>query len=76
MKMRMDQSARNVRAEIEIARPGSPKEIHVKFRLPKTHQLQTATVNGSPTRIGGIHNDTVIASTGNATNFEVVAEFN
>ena len=76
MKMRMDQSARNVRAEIELARPGSPKEIHVKFRLPKTHSLQTATVNGNPTRIGGIHNDTVITSTGNATNFEVVAKFN
>lgn len=76
MKMRTDQAAKNVRAEIELSRPGSPKEIQVKFRLPKTHQLQTATVNGRPTQIGGIHRDTVIASTGNATHFEVVAAFN
>jgi hypothetical protein len=76
MKMRTDQAAKNVRADIELGRPGSPKKIQVKFRLPKTHQLQTATVNGSPTQIGGIGRDTVIASTGNATNFEVVAAFN
>jgi hypothetical protein len=73
--MRTDPAAKNVRAQIELARPGSPKEIQVKFRLPKTHQLQTVAVNGRPIPIGGIHRDTVIASTGNATNFEVVAAF-
>lgn len=76
MKMSTDQTAKNVRAEIELAQPGALQEIYVKFRLPKTHQLQTATVNGHPTQVGGIHRDTVIASSANATNFEVVAAFN
>jgi hypothetical protein len=75
MKMSTDEAAKKVRAMIELARPGAPKKIHVKFRLPKTHQLQTATVNGSPSQMGGIHHDTVIVSTANATNFEVVAAF-
>jgi hypothetical protein len=76
MKMRTDRAAKNVRAEIELARPGSPKEIHVKFRLPKTHSLQTATVNSRPTQIGGLHRDTVITFTGNETKFEIEAAFN
>jgi hypothetical protein len=75
MKMRMDAAAGKVRAMVELARPGSPKEIQVKFRLPKTHSLQAAMVNGSPAQIGGIHRDTVIASTGDAMKFEVVGEF-
>jgi hypothetical protein len=75
MKMKMDQAAKNVRAEIQLARPGSPKQIHVKFRLPKTHSLQTATVNGRPAQIGGIHRDTVTASTENTAKFEVVVAF-
>jgi hypothetical protein len=75
MKMRTDQAAKTIRAQIELARPGSPKEIQVKFRLSKTHPLRMATVNGNPAQLGGIHRDTVIASTENATHFEVVAAF-
>jgi hypothetical protein len=75
MKMRADRAGNNVRAEIQLTRPGTPPEIQVKFRLPKTLQLQAATVNGRPTPIGGIHRDTVMASTENATNSEIVAAF-
>lgn len=75
MKMKADQAARNVRAEIALAQPGTPKEIQVKFRLPKTHRLQMTTVNGRPTQIGGIHGDTVIVSTADEKNFEVVTKF-
>jgi hypothetical protein len=75
MKMRSDKGAKNVRAEIELARPGAPKEIQVKFRLPKVNQLQTATVNGRPAQITGMHSDTVTVSTANATKFEVIAAF-
>jgi hypothetical protein len=75
VKMKTDQAAKNVRAEIQLARPRPPKEIQVKFRLPKTHQLQTATVNGRPIQIGGMHRDTVTVATANATNFEIVAAF-
>jgi hypothetical protein len=76
MKMRTDHSAKNVRAQIQLVRLGLPKEIQVKFRLPKMHQLQMVAVNGRPTQIAGIHGDTVIASTGNAAYFEIVAAFN
>ena len=75
MKMKTDQTAKNVRAEIALTRPGTPKEIQVKFRLPKTHQLQMAMVNGHSTQIGGIHGDAVIVSTADEKNFEVVTKF-
>lgn len=76
MKMKTDQAAKKVRAEIQLARPGSPKEIQIKFRLPKSHQLQTAMVNDRATQIAGMHGDTVTVNTANAMNFEVVAAFN
>lgn len=75
MKMRTDQAAKTVRAEIELARPGSPREIQVKFRLPKTHPLRSLTVNGRPAQIGGVHRDTAIVPTANARSFEVVGEY-
>ncbi len=76
MKMKTDQAAKKVRAEIQLSRPKPPREFQIKFRLPKTHQLHTATVNGRTSQIGGIHRDTVTVFTANATNFEVIAAFN
>jgi hypothetical protein len=61
-----------VTATVELARPGSPKEIHVKLRLPKGSPLRTVTVNGQPATIGRVQNDTVIISTGKELRFEVV----
>jgi hypothetical protein len=76
MKMRTERSAKNIRAEIQLARPRLPKEIQVKFGLPKTRQLERVAVNGRPTQIGGRDRDSVIAPTGNTAYFEIVAAFN
>lgn len=75
MKMKTNLAAKAVRAEIELARAGSPKEIQVKVRLPKTHQLHAVTVNGRAAQIGGPHGDTAIVSKANARSLEVVSEF-
>ena len=57
---------------MELARPGEPKELHVKLRLPSQSRLQSVTVNTRPGTIGGPHNDTVIIKTGNEKVFEVI----
>jgi hypothetical protein len=55
-----------------LARPGAPKEIHVKLRVPRQNPIKTATVNGRPGTLGGPHKDTVIIRTGGERQFEVV----
>ncbi|SPE33821.1 hypothetical protein SBA3_2060017 [Candidatus Sulfopaludibacter sp. SbA3] len=37
--------------------------------------MKTATVNGRPATIGGVHNDTVIIHTGSEKHFEVVGQY-
>jgi len=64
--------AKRVVAKVELARPGEPKEIHVKLRLPSRSTLQSVTVNSQAGTIGGPHNDTVIIKTDNEKVFEVV----
>ena len=64
--------AKKVTATVELARAGSPKEIHVKLRMPKQTPVRTVTVNGRPATLGGPHNDTVIIATGAEKRFEVV----
>ena len=66
---------KSVVATVELARAGSPKELHVKLRMPLANAVKTATVNGKPATIGGVHNDTVIVPTGNARHFEVVGTY-
>jgi hypothetical protein len=65
-------AAKTVTATVELARAGSPKEIHVKLRMPKQSPVRTVTVNGRPATLAGPHNDTVIIATGNERRFEVV----
>ncbi|HEV2446902.1 MAG TPA: hypothetical protein VGS58_13320, partial [Candidatus Sulfopaludibacter sp.] len=65
-------ATRRVTASVVLARAGAPRELHVKMRLP--YPLRRATVNGRPAAIGGPHNDTVIALTAGARNFEIVGE--
>ena len=65
-------SPKTVSANVELAEPGSPGEIHVKLRLPPGTPLQSVVVNGSPARLGGRRNDTVIIRTGSKKRFEVV----
>ena len=62
-------------AVVELAEAGSPKEVHVKLRLPKNQVLRTVTINGNPASFGGAHNDTVIIPAGKDQHFTVVAEF-
>ena len=74
-KMAAKPAAKSISATVELARPGAPKELQVKFRLPAQNTLQKVTVNGKAGTIGGLHNDVAIFPTANQRRFEVVAEF-
>ena len=67
--------SKSVVATVDLARAGAPKELHVKLRMPLANAVKTATVNGRPAIIGGVHNDTVIIQTGNEKHFEVVGVY-
>jgi hypothetical protein len=60
---------------VELARAGAPKELHVKLRMPLASAVKTATVNGKPAPIGGVHNDTVIVQTATEKHFEIVGQY-
>ena len=67
-------ATKSVAATVELARPGAPKEIQVKLRVPKQTPLQSVTVNGHPAKIEGKHNDTVVIATGSQKHFEVIGQ--
>jgi len=71
-KMLAKPADKRVVATVELARAGAPRELHVKLRLPIQSPLETVTVNGRQASIGGLHNDTVVISTGSEKHFEVV----
>ena len=62
-------------ATVDLARSGSPSELHVKLRLPLDRKLESVTVNNRPTTLGGVHNDSVIIPTNGTTRFELLAKF-
>jgi hypothetical protein len=66
--------SKSVTATIELARPGAPKEIHVKLRVRKQAPLRSATVNGRSAQLSGKHGDTVVIATGKEKHFEVVGQ--
>jgi hypothetical protein len=72
LRMQHRPQTKNVVATVELARTGSPKELQVKMRMPAANAIKTATVNGRPATLGGIHGDTVIVSTGTEKHFEIV----
>ena len=72
LKMASDLAAKKVTATVELARLGAPRELQVKFRLPKQNTLQSITVNGRPVALGGAHNDVAIFPTRNEKRFEIV----
>jgi hypothetical protein len=74
-QMAPDRSASRFRAIVDLERPGSPKEIQVKVRLPKQYTLRDVKVNNRRGRIGGTHQDSVIIQTGSERHFEISAEF-
>jgi len=67
-------AAKTVVSTVELARPGAPRELHVKLRMPLQNAVKSATVNGRPAALGGLHNDTVIVTTGTERHFEVVGQ--
>jgi hypothetical protein len=67
-------ATKSVVATVELARPGAPKEIQVKLRVPKQTPLQSVTVNGHPAKIQGKNNDTVVIATGSQKHFEVIGQ--
>src|SRR6266487_3488034 len=70
--LRTNPKAKRIVAKVELPRPGEPKELYVKLRLPSQSTLQSVTVNSRPGTIGGPHKDTVIIETDNEKVFEVV----
>jgi hypothetical protein len=75
MKIIADARAKNIQAGVDLERPGSPKEIQIKLRVPKQYALRKPIVNGRPAEIGGPHNDSVIVQTGREQHFKISAEF-
>jgi hypothetical protein len=67
--------SKSVAATVELARAGAPKELHLKLRMPLANAVKTATVNGKPATLGGLHNDTVLVQTGSEKRFEVVGHY-
>jgi hypothetical protein len=64
--------AKTVVARVELARPGEPKELYVKLRLPAKDKIRSASVNRRSVGVAGPQNDTVIIQTGNEKVFEVL----
>ena len=71
-RLTADPAAKTVTATVDLARPGAPKELHVKLRTPTP--LRAVTVNGRQGALGGLHNDTVIIPTGGEKQFVVVGQ--
>jgi hypothetical protein len=67
-------SSKSVVATVELARSASPKEVQVKLRMPLDSAVKSATVNGRPATLGGVHGDTVIFQPGSEKRFEVVGQ--
>lgn len=68
-------NSKTVTATVELARAGSPRELHVKLRLPSQHTLGRVIVNGQQANLGGAHNDTAIVQTRNDKRFEIVGSY-
>lgn len=74
-KIAADANSKIATATVVLAGVRAPKDLHVKFRLPKGNTIQNVTVNSRPAKLAGPHNDAVIFSPGPAKHFEVVAHF-
>lgn len=67
--------SKTIVATVELPRPGGPREIQVKLRLPTEHVLQLVSVNGQRAGLSGVHRDTVVIVTGREKTFEVVGHY-
>lgn len=75
LQLRHRPQTKSVTATVELTRAGSPKELHVKLRMPVANAVKVATVNGRPATLGGLHGDTVIVTTGAEKHFEIVGTY-
>ena len=73
-RLAANMSARTATARVELAKGPLPRELSVKFRLPKENGLRSATVNGKPAKIGGTHGDSVIITPGTERQFEIAGQ--
>ncbi len=67
-------SGKTTTAGVNLANGPAPRELSVKFRLPKESRLKSATVNGKPAQIGGTHNDCVIITPGTERQFDIAGQ--
>jgi len=65
---------KRIRATVELPKVGTPKEVQLKLRVPKSAAFKTVTVNGRPAELSGSQKDTVIIATKNESRFIVVGE--
>lgn len=72
-RLQADLASKTISGHVQLARAGSPKEIHVKLRLPAGSALQGVTVNGSPIQLAGLHGDTAVIATGSRKTFDIHA---
>ncbi len=66
--------AKSIVGQVELNGAKAPKEVYFKFRLPLQASLQSATVNGKPATLGGVHGDTVIITARNEKKFDVIGQ--
>ena len=74
-KLKGDPAAKIVKVEVELARPGTPGEIQVKLRLPKSNEVKKVMVNGRPANFSGPRKDTVMVTTAGEKRFEFQASY-
>jgi hypothetical protein len=67
-------ATKTIVGHVALAQAGAPREVHFKLRLPRQNVLKSLIVNDRPAALGGIHNDTVVITTGQDKQFEVVGQ--
>ena len=65
-------SSQTAVAHVDFDGTRLPREVHFKFRLPKTARIKDATINARPVTVGGLRTDTIIFDTKGASKFEIV----
>jgi hypothetical protein len=70
-RLASEPSAKRVTAQVTLARPGAPRELEAKLRLPAGSRVRSVTVNGRPARLGGPAGDTVLIETGSERHFDI-----
>lgn len=65
-------NARTTTATVDLARAGTPREIHLKLRLPARCRIESVSVNGRP---AALDHETVVIATGHEKRFAVTANW-